>query len=83
MQMNPNVVLNAYGLRATIENDLLVVRWKDGLECSYSGRLFTRVAFPGLGVHVEARLIQPGVGEIRIDGQVLTYDGCECQLPID
>lgn len=50
-------------------------RWKDRVVCKYSGRMFVPVAFPGLPVHVEARMVKMGHGEIKIDGEVLTFDG--------
>jgi hypothetical protein len=81
--MNPNDVLAPYGLHASIEDGALVLRWKNGIECTYSGRTFTPVAFPGLGVDVEARLARPGEGEIKIDGQVLKFDGSESLLRMD
>jgi hypothetical protein len=72
---DPNETLAKYGLRASIEGDFLIIRGKDGRECTYSGRIFARVGFPGLPVLVEARLLRLGVGEIRIDGESLTFDG--------
>jgi hypothetical protein len=79
---NPNDFLAQFGLHAAIEKTVLFVRW-NGFENWYSSRLFVPVAFPGLGIHVEARLVRPGEGEIRIGAQILKFDGSENRLRMD
>ena len=79
---NPNDFLAQFGLHAAIEKNVLFVRW-NGFENWYSSRLFVPVAFPGLEIQVEARLIRPGEGEIRIDGRILKFDGSENRLRMD
>jgi hypothetical protein len=79
---NPNDFLAQFGLHAAIEKNILVVRW-NALECTYSARIFGPVVFPGLEIEVEARLIRPGEGEIRIDGRILKFDGSENRLRMD
>lgn len=80
--MNPNDALAPWGLSASIECGMLIVRW-NGQECRYSARDFVPVAFPGLPIDVQARLIRMGEGEIKIDGQVLKFDGSESLLRMD
>jgi hypothetical protein len=79
---NPNDFLAQFGLHAAIEKNILVVRW-NALECTYSARIFGPVVFPGLEIQVEARLVRPGEGEIRIGGQILKFDGSENRLRMD
>jgi hypothetical protein len=79
--VNTKDLLREHGLTATIEDDFLVIRGKGGRECTYSGRIFARVLFAGPPV-VEARLVRLGVGEIKLDGQVLTITDQSKKTPL-
>jgi hypothetical protein len=75
-------ILSPFGLSASMQDDGILLKSTTGLHCIYSARGFVPVVFPGMDPNaVAARLVKPGVGELRVNGQC--YPVTEMLLDID
>jgi hypothetical protein len=77
--------LRPFGLTACIKNEILVLKTTSGMSCTYSARYFVPVLFPGIvepGT-IDARLVQLGSAELRINGRVFPVTNCGLATGID